>query len=134
MVQKTKVHFDQLSATQLVSLSKPTCTYYLLEPLLIQGPPPLIEAPDNALLPTNSPEDYHLHFLSPNGCERTQCSMYVAIDTNKGNDSYLDIYLEGLAQGWVGVGFGHSQSMVRCFLVYVYVYGKKQYKFVYSRI
>ena len=39
--------------------------------------------------------------------------MYVAIDTNEGNDSYLDIYLEGSAEGWVGVGFGHSQDMVR---------------------
>ena len=38
--------------------------------------------------------------------------MYVAIDTNRGNDSWLDIYMEGKAEGWVGVGFTHSAGMV----------------------
>ena len=38
--------------------------------------------------------------------------MYVAMDTNRGNDSWLDVYLEGSAEGWVGIGFSNTSSMV----------------------
>ena len=40
----------------------------------------------------------------------------MGIDTNAGNSGYLDIYLEGQADGWVAVGFSGSASMVRLLL------------------
>ena len=38
--------------------------------------------------------------------------MFIAIDTNAGNSSYLDIYIEGESQGWVAVGFTKTPNMV----------------------
>ena len=39
--------------------------------------------------------------------------MFVGIDTNSGDPGFLDIYLEGMADGWVAVGFTKSPNMVR---------------------
>ena len=46
------------------------------------------------------------------GCNDTKCSMFVGIDTNIGNHSYLDIYLDGKAEAWAAVGFAKTPHMV----------------------
>ena len=39
--------------------------------------------------------------------------MFAGIDTNEGDNAFLDIYLEGEAKAWVAVGFTDSPSMVK---------------------
>lgn len=58
------------------------------------------------------PSDYRLTFRQPSGCKPEECTMFAAVDTNKGNSSYLDIYMSGKAQGWVAVGFTKAPHMV----------------------
>ena len=50
---------------------------------------------------------------NPPGCAPSECDVFVGIDTNSGNSDFLDIYLEGQADGWVAVGFSATSSMVR---------------------
>ena len=38
--------------------------------------------------------------------------MFVGIDTNSGDPDYVNIYIEGEADGWVAVGFSETRSMV----------------------
>ena len=59
------------------------------------------------------PEEYRLTFRTPDGCNVTNCTSFVGIDTNTGNPGILDIYMEGEAQGWVAVGFTETRNMVR---------------------
>ena len=59
-----------------------------------------------------APGDYRLIFRNPPDCAPSECDVFVGIDTNAGDSSYLDIYLEGQADGWVAVGFSSSPSMV----------------------
>ena len=59
-----------------------------------------------------APGDYHLTFRNPSGCSPANCDIFVGVDTNAGDSNYLDIYLEGEADGWVAVGFSSSRSMV----------------------
>ena len=40
------------------------------------------------------------------------CDLFVGIDINKGSNSYLDIYMDGNAHGWVAVGFSDTPDMV----------------------
>ena len=61
---------------------------------------------------TKNPEDYRLTFRDPPDCFISKCDIFVAIDTNAGDPAFLDIYLEGTAQGWVAVGFTDTPSMV----------------------
>ena len=49
----------------------------------------------------------------PDGCSRTSCNVFVTMAANPFNSSYLDIYMEGTADGWVAVGFSNSRIMVR---------------------
>ena len=53
-------------------------------------------------------------FHDPPDCIPSEhnCDVFVAIDTNTGDSAYLDIYLEGVAGGWVGVGFTETANMV----------------------
>ncbi len=78
----------------------------------MQGPPLVSNAPSNTLPPIKTLDEFRLHFQSPPDCDIDDCSVYVAIDTNRGNDSWLDIYMEGKAEGWMGVGFTHTPDMV----------------------
>ncbi len=79
----------------------------------LQGPPLFSNAPSNTLPPNKTPDKYRLQFQNPQNCTIIgDCSVYVAIDTNRGNDSWLDIYMEGEAEGWVGVGFTKAPHMV----------------------
>lgn len=57
-------------------------------------------------------EEYRLIFRSPSLCVGFRCNIFVGIDTNIGNSSFLDIYMEGEGLGWVAVGFSHTQDMV----------------------
>ena len=59
------------------------------------------------------PEEYRLTFRTPAGCNASNCTSFIGIDTNIGNPGVLDIYMEGEAQGWVAVGFTETRSMVR---------------------
>lgn len=63
-----------------------------------------------------APGDYRLTFRNPPDCEPTsvpECDVFVGVDTNAGDSNYLDIYLEGEADGWVAVGFSTTPTMVR---------------------
>jgi hypothetical protein len=39
--------------------------------------------------------------------------VFVGIDTNNGSSEYLDITMQGVAGGWLAVGFSFTQNMVR---------------------
>ena len=58
------------------------------------------------------PLEYRLRFQDPPGCAPSECNIFVGIDTNSNTD-FLDVYIEGGAQGWVAVGFSDSRDMVR---------------------
>ena len=50
----------------------------------------------------------------PQGCEQSEdCSYFLSLGVNPSNDSFVDFYLEGDLDGWVGVGFSLDQLMVR---------------------
>ena len=62
---------------------------------------------------TRTATDYRLILTFPEGCASpSACSIFVGIDTNAGNNAYLDVYLEATAQAWVAVGFSTTRSMV----------------------
>ena len=62
---------------------------------------------------TATPETFYpIVFGFPVGCTRTNCDYFVAMGPNPANDDYLDIHLEGNAQGWVAVGFSEDMRMV----------------------
>ena len=56
--------------------------------------------------------DFPLTFRQPPGCDRQSCDIYAAMGPNAANDDFLDIYLEGTADGWVAVGFSQDMLMV----------------------
>ncbi len=66
------------------------------------------------IAPVRAPEDYRLQILSPTGCSRADCDLFIGIDTNTGDNGFLDIYMEGTAEGWVAVGFSETADMVSC--------------------
>ncbi len=68
--------------------------------------------PGNTVAPVRAPEDYRLQTLSPTSCSRASCDLFIGIDTNTGDDGFLDIYMEGTAEGWVAVGFSETPNMV----------------------
>ena len=55
---------------------------------------------------------YPLSFGFPVGCQRQNCDYFVAMGLNPANNSYLDVQLEGNAQGWVAIGFSEDRRMV----------------------
>lgn len=73
---------------------------------------------DNLLLTdacyqVRAPEDYQLILRTPPDCNLTNCTTYIGIDINAGNNGFLDIYMEGEALGWVAVGFTQTRNMVQ---------------------
>ena len=66
----------------------------------------------HTFLKVRSPADYRLIFSSPAGCAPSACDIFVGIDNNT-NPSFLDIYMEGNAEGWVAVGFSDTRNMVK---------------------
>ncbi len=81
-------------------------------------PPPTTMAPPIDLpagtttAPVRSPDEYRFVHSHPEGCSRADCNVFIGIDTNTGDDGFLDIYMEGTAAGWVAVGFSETRSMV----------------------
>ena len=69
-------------------------------------------APGNPVAPQRSPEEYRLRFSQPEGCNIFDCDLYIGIDTNTGDNGFLDVYMEGNAAGWVAVGFSETNNMV----------------------
>ena len=67
---------------------------------------------DNPSLPVRAPEDYRIRVTSPDGCSRSSCDLFIGIDTNTGDNRYIDIYMEGTAAGWIAVGFSDTPNMV----------------------
>ena len=55
---------------------------------------------------------YPLSFGFPAGCQRSTCDYFLVMGPNRINNSYIDIYLEGNAQGWLAVGFSEDRGMV----------------------
>ncbi len=51
-------------------------------------------------------------FGLPEGCSGSACNYYVGLNVNQDNSSYLDVYLDGVANGWVAIGFSQDQQMV----------------------
>lgn len=49
----------------------------------------------------------------PKGCQRSECSFFLGINTNKQNNQFLDFVVEGRAEAWVAVGFTLTPDMVR---------------------
>ena len=49
----------------------------------------------------------------PKGCQRSECSFFLGINTNKQNNQFLDFVVEGKAEAWVAVGFTLTPDMVR---------------------
>ena len=69
-------------------------------------------------LQVRAPTDSRLIFRSPANCDPSTCDIFVGIDTNTGNPGFLDIYMEGNAQGWVAVGFSDSPNMVGILIIF----------------
>ncbi len=65
------------------------------------------------MAPVRAPEDYRLQVLNPEGCVRSECNLFIGIDTNTGDNGFLDIYMEGTAEGWLAVGFSETPNMVK---------------------
>ena len=55
---------------------------------------------------------HNLVFGMPEGCERSFCEYYVGMSPNPSDPTYLDVYLEGNAAGWVAIGFSLNIQMV----------------------
>ena len=56
--------------------------------------------------------DYNLEFGLPEGCAKDHCTYYFAMGPNAEDGQFLDVYLQGTADGWVAVGFSHTVVMV----------------------
>ena len=57
-------------------------------------------------------KDYNLEFGLPAGCTKDNCAYYVTMGPNAEDGKFLDVYLQGTAEGWVAVGFSHNVMMV----------------------
>ena len=58
------------------------------------------------------PELYRLSFRHPANCTLSDCNAFIGIDTNAGDPSLLDITMQGMAGGWLAVGFSPTPNMV----------------------
>ena len=66
----------------------------------------------NHFFPQTEDSEFPLTFRQPAGCDRQSCDVYAAMGPNAANADFLDIYLEGTADGWVAVGFSKDTFMV----------------------
>ena len=60
---------------------------------------------------TAMPEEYSVIARSPSGCARSSCDFFFAVQVNADNSSFLDLYMEGNANGWLALGFTTSPNM-----------------------
>ena len=56
--------------------------------------------------------DYPLVLSIPTGCERSQCSFYVAIRVSDEHQEFLDFKVQGRASGYIAIGFGKQKSQM----------------------
>ncbi|XP_019851673.1 PREDICTED: uncharacterized protein LOC100636115 isoform X9 [Amphimedon queenslandica] len=56
-------------------------------------------------------ESHNLIFGMPEGCLRADCEYYVGLSPNPSDPTYLDVYLEGNAAGWIAIGFSNNTQM-----------------------
>ncbi len=61
---------------------------------------------------TRSPESYRITLRVPSNCAPATCTLFIGVDTNEGNDEYLDVYMEGDTTGWIALGFSETANMV----------------------
>ncbi|XP_019851666.1 PREDICTED: uncharacterized protein LOC100636115 isoform X3 [Amphimedon queenslandica] len=54
---------------------------------------------------------HNLLFGMPQGCDRSSCEYYVGLSPNPSDPTYLDVYLEGNAAGWIAIGFSNNTQM-----------------------
>ncbi len=59
-------------------------------------------------------------FGIPEGCSGSACNYYVGLNVNEDDPEYLDVYLDGVADGWVAVGFSINTQMVGSHTQYMY--------------
>ena len=62
---------------------------------------------------SNGPQNYTVIARLPSGCEPSACDRFFGVQVNADNTSYLDLYMEGNARGWLALGFTLSANMVR---------------------
>lgn len=55
-----------------------------------------------------------------------QSDYYVATRINPYDTQYLDIVLEGVADGWAAIGFSQDCLMVRNIYIYMYLGGEEE--------
>uniref|UniRef100_A0A1X7SM59 DOMON domain-containing protein n=1 Tax=Amphimedon queenslandica TaxID=400682 RepID=A0A1X7SM59_AMPQE len=60
---------------------------------------------------TTAVGSHNLVFGMPEGCERSTCEYYVGLSPNPSDPTYLDVYLEGNAAGWIAIGFSLNTQM-----------------------
>ncbi|XP_064386737.1 putative ferric-chelate reductase 1 homolog isoform X4 [Halichondria panicea] len=107
VVRVQAMHYDAISAS-LVGVTTPAPT--TMPPPTTMAPP--IDLPaGTTTAPVRSPDEYRFVRSHPEGCSRADCNVFIGIDTNTGDDGFLDIYMEGTAAGWVAVGFSETRSM-----------------------
>ncbi|XP_064386731.1 uncharacterized protein LOC135335239 isoform X1 [Halichondria panicea] len=80
-------------------------------PSTTEAPPMTTAVPGNTMAPQRSPDAYGLQVVSPSGCTRVDCDLFIGIAINTGDDGFLDIYMEGSAAGWIAVGFSETADM-----------------------
>ena len=67
----------------------------------------------SSYLQSDDPQDYLLFRRDPPGCDANiNCMYFVGLRANEANNSYLDVYLSGEADGWVAIGFSETANMV----------------------
>ncbi len=67
---------------------------------------------DTLVAPVRTPEDYGVNVTIPGGCVLSECDLFIGVDINTGDNGFLDIYMEGTAEGWLAVGFSDTADMV----------------------
>ena len=63
--------------------------------------------------PLTSRGPYRLTHQIPAGCDQSECDYFLGISSNRDNNDLLDFTLEGVAEGWIAVGFSKTPNMVR---------------------
>ena len=62
---------------------------------------------------SDDPLDYPLFRRDPEDCDaNVNCMYFLGLRVNEGDDAYLDVYLSGMADGWVAIGFSEDRRMV----------------------
>ena len=63
-------------------------------------------------LQDRDPAEYRITMRLPQDCQPTECDLFIGIDTNAGDNEWLDVYMEGNAERWIAVGFSRTNDMV----------------------